>query len=136
MMRRTSSSHRSAGSTRRRHWRLQHSGDSSMAEINRAALFGKLNPVPYKAAEGAVTFCKLRGNPVVELVHWIFQLLNAPDSDLHRVVRHFGLDQSRLVRDCQSMLDRLPRGANAIEDFSELIPHAVKEGWMYASLLF
>jgi type VI secretion system protein VasG len=40
------------------------------------------------------------------------------------------------VRDCQTLLDRLPSGSSAIEDFSELIPMAVKEGWMYASLLY
>ena len=42
-----------------------------MSEISRAALFGKLNPIAYKAIEGATTFCKLRGNPYVELVHWL-----------------------------------------------------------------
>jgi type VI secretion system protein VasG len=107
-----------------------------MAEIARSALFGKLGTLAYKSAEGAVTFCKLRGNPIVEPVHWLYQILNAQDSDLHRIVRHFGLDGAKLARDCQAMLDRLPRGSSAIEDFSELIPYAVKEGWMYASLLF
>ena len=63
-----------------------------MSEISRAALFGKLNPTAYKAIEGATVFCKLRGNPYVELEHWLAQLLNAQDSDLHRILRHFGLD--------------------------------------------
>src|SRR6266850_2978183 len=90
----------------------------------------------FKAAEGAVTFCKLRGNPHVELVHWLFQIINLPDSDLHRILRHFEVDSARLVRDFQTMLERLPRGASAIEDFSEHLPYAVKEGWMYATLLF
>src|SRR5215813_15125189 len=107
-----------------------------MAEISRADLFGKLNPLMFKAAEGAVAFCKLRGNPHVELAHWLFQIINLPDSDLHRILRHFEIDSSRLVRDLQTMLERLPRGASAIEDFSEHVPYAVKEGWMYATLLF
>ena len=47
-----------------------------MAEISRATLFGKLNPIMFKAAEGAVTFCKLRGNPHVDLTHWLFQIVN------------------------------------------------------------
>ena len=34
-------------------------------------------------------------------------------------------------RDLQAALERLPRGASAIEDFSEHVPYAVKEGWMY-----
>jgi type VI secretion system protein VasG len=107
-----------------------------MAEISRATLFGKLNPLMFKAAEGAVTFCKLRGNPHVDLTHWLFQIVNLPDSDLHRILRHFEVDSARLVRDFQTMLERLPRGASAIEDFSEHLPYAVKEGWMYATLLF
>ena len=67
-----------------------------MSEISRVALFGKLNPLLYKAVEGATVFCKLRGNPYVELVHWLAQILQTQDSDLHRIVRHFNLDQSKL----------------------------------------
>ncbi len=107
-----------------------------MAEIGRASLFGKLNPLMYKTVDGAVTFCKLRGNPRVELAHWLFQIVNSPDSDLHRIVRHFEVDAGRLVGDLQAALERLPRGATGVEDFSEHLPEAVKEGWMYATLLF
>jgi type VI secretion system protein VasG len=66
-----------------------------MTEISRVALFGKLNPTAYRAIEGATVFCKLRGNAYVELVHWLHQILQAQDSDLHRVVRHFEIDTSR-----------------------------------------
>src|SRR5215831_6261286 len=45
-----------------------------MAEIKRSILFGKLNPIAYKAVESATIFCKMRGNPYVELVHWLHQL--------------------------------------------------------------
>ena len=78
-----------------------------MSEISRSASFGKLNSLAYKAIEGATVFCKLRGNPYVELVHWIQQILNTPDSDLHRIVRHFELDSSRLAKDVTDALDRL-----------------------------
>ena len=107
-----------------------------MAEIGRVALFGKLNPLMYKAVEGAVTFCKLRGNPRIELAHWLFQVVNLPDSDLHRILRHFEVDPGRLVNDLQATLEKLPRGASGIEDFSEHVPEAIKEGWMYGTLLF
>ena len=86
----------------------------SMSEISRSALFGKLNSLAYKAIEGATVFCKLRGNPYVELVHWMQQILQTPDSDLHRIVRHFELDASRLAKDITEALDRLPRGATSI----------------------
>ena len=65
-----------------------------MAEISRVALFGKLNSLGYKAVEGATVFCKLRGNPYVELEHWVSQIIQTQDSDLHRIVRHFGIDSA------------------------------------------
>ncbi len=70
-----------------------------MAQISRTALFGKLDKTAYRAIESATVFCKLRGNPYVELVHWIHQILQLQDSDLHRIVRHFQLNPSNLARD-------------------------------------
>ena len=48
-----------------------------MSEISRTALFGKLNSLAYKAIEGATVFCKLRGNPYVELEHWLANVADA-----------------------------------------------------------
>jgi type VI secretion system protein VasG len=107
-----------------------------MAEISRTALFGKLNPLAYKAIEGATVFCKLRGNPYVELQHWLFQILQNPDSDLHRIVKQYDIDASLLVADIQTSLDRLPRGASSITDLSSFIENAVERGWVYGSLMF
>ncbi len=107
-----------------------------MAEINRVAVFGKLNAPSYKAVEGATVFCKLRGNPVVEVEHWVAQLLQQADSDWHRIVKHFALDASVLAKDVTTALDRLPRGATQISDISDNIDTAVREAWVYATLMF
>src|SRR5689334_6264208 len=107
-----------------------------MSEISRTALFGKLNSVAYKAIESATVFCKMRGNPYVELVHWIQQLLQVPDSDLVRILKHFEIDGSRLSADVVAALDRLPGGARSISDFSDQIESAVERGWVYATLMF
>ncbi|MBK5002300.1 type VI secretion system ATPase TssH [Pseudomonas sp. S31] len=107
-----------------------------MGEISRAALFGKLNSVAYKAIEAATVFCKLRGNPYVELVHWLHQLLQLPDSDLHRIVRQFDVEPARLARDLTDALDRLPRGSTSITDLSSQVEEAVERGWVYGSLMF
>lgn len=107
-----------------------------MAEISRVKLFGKLNRVCYKAIEGATVFCKLRGNPYVELVHWMNQLLQLQDSDLHRVIKHFGLDTARLAKDVTEALERLPRGSTSVSDFSPHIEECVERGWVYGTLMF
>lgn len=107
-----------------------------MTEISRAVLFGKLNPVGYRAIEGATVFCKLRGNPYVELVHWLHQILQAQDSDLHRLVRHYEIDASRLAADLVAALDKLPRGATAISDFAPQIEDAIERGWVFGTLMF
>ena len=107
-----------------------------MSEISRVALFAKLDALAYKAIEGATVFCKLRGNPYVELVHWVQQILQTPDSDLHRIVRHFELDAGRLAADITAALDRLPRGSTAISDLSDQVELIVERGWVYGSLMF
>ncbi len=107
-----------------------------MAEIGRVALFGKLNSLNYRALESATVFCKMRGNPYVELVHWIHQILQLQDSDLHRIVAHFGLDPSRLARDLTETLDRLPRGSTSISDLSSHVELAVERGWVFGTLMF
>lgn len=107
-----------------------------MLEIPRTALFGKLNALAYKAIEGATVFCKLRGNPYVELQHWLAQILNTQDSDLHRIVKHFGLDTSVLAADLTRALDRLPRGATSITDLSSWVEETVERAWLYGSLMF
>lgn len=107
-----------------------------MSEISRLALFGKLNPLLFKSLEGATVFCKLRGNPYVELVHWLHQLLQENDSDLLRIFRHFEIDAEQLAVDVLRSLDRLPRGATSISDFSDQIETSIERGWVYATLMF
>jgi type VI secretion system protein VasG len=107
-----------------------------MADISRAVMFGKLDTLSFRAMESATTFCRLRGNPYVEFVHWLHQLLQLPDSDLHRVIRHFGVETAVLARDLTDALDRLPRGSTSITDISSQLEDAVERGWVYGSLLF
>jgi type VI secretion system protein VasG len=107
-----------------------------MGDISRTALFGKLNSLAYKAIEGATVFCKLRGNPYVEVVHWVHQILQLQGSDLHSIARAFNLDPGKIARDVTETLDRLPRGATSISDLSPHIEDAVERGWVWATLKY
>jgi type VI secretion system protein VasG len=107
-----------------------------MAEISRTALFGKLNSLAYKSVESATVFCKMRGNPYVELVHWLNMVLQLQNSDIHCIINHYELNPSRLASDITASLDSLPRGATSISDFSPHLEEAVERAWVYSSLLF
>jgi type VI secretion system protein VasG len=107
-----------------------------MAEISRVALFGKLNSLCYRAIESSTVFCKLRGNPYVEMVHWVHQILQLQDSDLHRIIRHYELDAAVLARDVTAALDRLPRGATSVTDLSSQLEETVERAWVFGTLMF
>ncbi len=107
-----------------------------MPDISRSNLYGKLNSIGYKALEGAATFCKLRGNPYVEFVHFLAQIMQAQDTDLHRIIKAFELNPSKLASDLTAALDRLPRGATSISDFSTHLDDSVERAWAYASLKY
>jgi type VI secretion system protein VasG len=107
-----------------------------MPEISRTALFERLGPVPLKAIETATSFCKMRGNPYVELVHWVHILLQDPRNDVAAIRTAFDIDDARLTQDVVAALDALPRGASAISDFAPQIEEAIEKGWLYASLQF
>ncbi|MCX8566528.1 MAG: type VI secretion system protein VasG [Glomeribacter sp. 1016415] len=107
-----------------------------MPEISRLTLFGKLNPLAYRAVESGTVFCKLRGNPYVELSHWLHQILQLQDSDIHRIIRYFEIDLAHLARDMTHALDQLPRGSTSIMDISSQVEEAVERGWVLSSLMF
>ncbi len=107
-----------------------------MSEISRVALFGKLNRLGYQAVESATVFCKMRGNPYVEVVHWMHQILNGQDSDLHRIIQHYDLDPGKIAGEMTRALDMLPRGASTISDLSDHLMDAMERGWVWGSLLY
>jgi type VI secretion system protein VasG len=88
----------------------------------------------FKGVESATTLCKLRGNPYVELVHWLNQIYQQQDSDIKHIVRHFEVDAEMLERDFAQALTRLPSGASSISDFSYHIELAIERSWVFASL--
>jgi type VI secretion system protein VasG len=107
-----------------------------MAKLKRIQLFSKLDEKAYKAIESATILCKTRGNPYIELAHWVNQILLSEGTDWHEITRFFALDEAKLSKDMIAAMDALPRGASSITDFSNTIELVIKESWMIASLVF
>ncbi|TKD26655.1 MAG: AAA family ATPase, partial [Mesorhizobium sp.] len=108
----------------------------SSQSFKRKELVGKLNPVCLRAFKAAADTAKLRGNPYVELVHWIEQLVLSERSDMQLIIADAGVDASRLTADMTRAVDKLPYGATSIEEFSDHIFHAIQEAWSLAGLEF
>jgi type VI secretion system protein VasG len=102
--------------------------------IPRRALFGKLGTDLFRSIESATAFAKLRGNPYVEVVHWVHQIWQVPGGDFQRIAAHFGLDPAQVEKDLTAALAQLPNGASGINDFSHMIELAIERSWVFASL--
>src|SRR5437868_5275590 len=80
----------------------QISGAGSMEQrrssqgFKRKELVAKLNSLCQRAFKAAADAAKLRGNPYVELIHFIEQLVLSERSDVQMIVADAGLDASRL----------------------------------------
>ncbi|WP_214472666.1 type VI secretion system ATPase TssH [Mesorhizobium sp. dw_380] len=108
----------------------------SSQTFKRKELVGKLNPVGLRAFKAAADAAKLRGNPYVELVHFIEQLVLSDRSDVQMIIADAGVDASRFTADMTRAVDKLPYGATSIEEFSDHIFHAIQEAWNLATLEF
>ena len=102
--------------------------------IPRRALFGKLNTDLFRAIESATAFAKLRGNPYVEMVHWLHQIWQISGNDFHRIAQHYGVDAAQVEKDLTIALAQLPGGASGINDFSHLIESSIERAWVFSSL--
>ncbi len=104
--------------------------------FKRKELVGKLDTLCVRAFKAAADAAKLRGNPYVELVHFIEQLVLSERSDMQLILAEAGADAGRLAADMSRAIDKLPYGATSIEEFSDHIFHAIQEAWNLAGLEF
>src|SRR5215471_3549830 len=108
-----------------------------MASVNLKALVGKLNSTCKKAFENAAGLCVSRTNYEVEIEHCLLKLCEQPDGDCQRILKHYGLDSSRVDRELTLALDKLKRGkAREGLSFSPYVVDWLREAWVLASLEF
>ncbi|RUU48037.1 AAA family ATPase, partial [Mesorhizobium sp. M6A.T.Ca.TU.002.02.2.1] len=108
----------------------------SSQSVKRKELVDKLNLTGKRAFASAAAAAKLRGNPYVELVHFIEQLVLSDRCDVQLIIADVGVDMGRLASDMTRAVDKLPYGATSIEEFSDHIFHAIQEAWSLATLEF
>ncbi len=104
--------------------------------VNLKSLIGKLNDPTRNTLEAAAGLCVSRTNYDIEVEHYFLKLLDQTDGDLARIVRHFGIDPSRLAAEVTRSLDKLKRGNARTPAFSPTLLNILKEAWAIGSIDF
>ncbi|PMS20435.1 type VI secretion system ATPase TssH [Trinickia dabaoshanensis] len=107
-----------------------------MTELSRAALFGRLGSLAYRAVESGTALAKAHGHARVELAHWMLQIIRRDDSDLRRAASFFDIDIGVPAGQLERSLERLPRHAGQTIDLSTDVLETAERGFVYASLKY
>ena len=98
------------------------------------ALIARLNAQTRSALEAAVGLTLSRTHYNVEIEHLLVKLAEASDNDASAILRHFGIDTSRLLADLTRVLDRLKTGNSRPPALSQDVVKLLREAWLVASL--
>src|SRR6266446_1835725 len=109
-------------------------GEIAVASLSPKSLVSKLNNTVRRALEGAAGMCLSRTNYNVEVEHWLIKLLEPANTDLTKILRHYGVDSSRVGRALTKSLDHLKTGNARAPELSPDIMDLITEVWMPTSL--
>ncbi|MEW6209061.1 MAG: type VI secretion system ATPase TssH [Acidobacteriota bacterium] len=102
--------------------------------VNLKSLIGRLNDTARTSLEAAAGLCLSRTNYDVEVEHFLLKLVEAPDTDIARILRHWEINSSQLSRDITRALDRFKTGNARTPGLSPRIPRLVEDAWLLASV--
>ena len=104
--------------------------------LDSGSLIKTLNKTCLNALQAAAGLCLSRTNPSVEIEHWLLKLVEAPETDLTRLLRHHEVDASRLAGDLTRAIDRFRTGNTRTPVLSTQIEELVRNAWVLASVQY
>ncbi len=102
--------------------------------VNLRSLIGRLNHETRNAVEAAAGLCLSRTHYDVEIEHYLMKVLDASDGDVALILKHFGVDRSRLAKDLTQALDRLKTGNARTPSLSPTLVKMLSDAWLLGSL--
>ena len=102
--------------------------------VNLKSLIGRLNHEARNALEAAAGLCLSRTHYDVEIEHFLMKLLDASDNDVAFILKHFGVDRSRLSKELTAALDRLKTGNARTPSLSPSLTKMISQAWLLASV--
>jgi type VI secretion system protein VasG len=70
----------------------------------------------------------------VEVEHYLLKALDSSDNDMAAILKHFGVDRSRLTKELERGLDSFQRGNGRSPSISPKVMKMLAEAWTIASL--
>lgn len=107
-----------------------------MSRSNLKSLIGKLNATCRSALESAAGLCLSHTHYEVDLEHFLIKLLEMPDSDAQKILRHFEINEARLVSDLTRAIEGFKTGNARTPALSPRIPRMIQDAWLVASVDF
>jgi type VI secretion system protein VasG len=103
---------------------------------NLKGLIEKLNDTTRRALEAAAGLCVARTHYDIEIEHYLLKVLDGTDNDVAAILKHFGVDRSRLTKELERSLDSLKTGNARSPAFSPSVVQMLSEAWTVASIDF
>src|SRR5438477_7186147 len=105
-----------------------------MAAIDLKSLVDRLNEPCRRALEAAAGLTVSRTHYNVEVEHWLLRLADPADGDIAAILRHYEVDQARLLIDLNRALDKMSTGNARNPTLSPEVVELVKQAWLLASI--
>ena len=105
-----------------------------MTKINLKALIAKLDDTCRNALESAAGLCLSRTHYEVEPEHFLSKLLEMQNTDLHKILRHFEINEARLLSDLARAMEGFKTGNARNPALSPRIPRMIQDAWLLASV--
>ncbi|WP_022665668.1 type VI secretion system ATPase TssH [Desulfospira joergensenii] len=107
-----------------------------MSVSNLKSLIGKLNTACRKSLESAAGLCLSHTHYDVELEHFFLKLLDIQNTDFHKILSYFEINESHLIRDLTDVMEKFKTGNARTPALSPRIPEMIKQAWLLASVDF
>jgi type VI secretion system protein VasG len=102
--------------------------------VNLRSLIGKLNHETRSAVEAAAGLCLSRTHYDVEIEHFLMKALDTSDNDLAFILKHYGVNRSRLTGELTVSLDQLKSGNARTPSLSPSLVKMLTTAWTIGSL--
>jgi type VI secretion system protein VasG len=102
--------------------------------VNLRSLIAKLNHQTRSTVEAAAGLCLSRTHYDVEIEHFLLKVLDLADSDVHFILKHYGINRSRLAGELAASLDALKSGNARTPSLSPSLVKMLTVAWTLGSV--